>query len=540
MIELFTARSGASSVKVDGVAMHSPYDPTREAVRFVRETLGTELPSTVIVLGECAGHVTAAVTHLLPGARVIAAVYSEEIARAAPLRGALSWHPGNPLTFADFLRVHLGELQIEGLRVVEWPPAARAFPTVARAAHQALRQVVQELNGSFVTTVAAGRIWLRNSLVNFLQVAPVVSGRLCAPERPVVIAAPGPSLEEAGPVLAEVRQQFELWALPSSCPFLLDSGLLPDLVVMTDPGFYSMHHLHFAAPRCPLAMPLSASRGAWSLPASKAHHGTPVFLLEQPVLFEKALLGAAGVAAPIIPPHGTVAATAIDLALASTNAPVIVAGLDMCARDLLSHARPNAFDRLLHLQASRLQPHASLTFHRAAALGSTSDARASGLRLTPALRTYAGWFDAGLGGAAGRIHRLLPSAVPLGSMSPLDAPGLRQLLRGLKATRRGNGLSTIPNFPSGDERRQIAARLLRSWTAEIIAARESLSGPGIAADLGLFPQALALAHFIAPRSLADALKKSRLGQGTDARKAAGEMLTECISFLDVLGEKTVG
>ena len=81
-------------------------------------------------------------------------------------------------------------------------------------------------------------------------------------------------------------------------------------------------------------MPLSAARGAWALPTSgrglrdEGNRGAPVFFLGQPVVFEKALLDAAGVSAPVIPPHGTVAATAIELALASTSGPVIVAGLD--------------------------------------------------------------------------------------------------------------------------------------------------------------------------------------------------------------------
>ena len=539
MIEFFTARSGAPSMKVDGVAMHSPYDPTREADRFVQQTIGPDLPSTVVVLGDCSGHVTEAVARLRPEALLIAAVYSEEIARAAPLRGAVSWHPGVPLTFLEFLRVHLGELQIEGLRVVEWPPAARAFPAVSRAANEAVRQVVQELNGSFVTTVAAGRLWLRNSLVNFLHLRPVLAGRLCPPGRPVVIAAPGPSLEEAGPLLSETRPCFELWALPSSCPFLMDSRLLPDLVVMTDPGFYSMHHLNFAAPPCPLAMPLSASRGAWSLPSEAEHAGSPVFLLEQPVPFERALLGAAGVAAPLIPPHGTVAATAIDLALASTSGPVIVAGLDMAARDLLSHARPNAFDRLLDLQASRLRPHASLSFHRAAELAS-APAGASGLRVTPALRTYAGWFDAGLAAARGRIHRLLPSAIAITSMSPLDAPGFRKLMSGMSATERSRGLTAHANFPSGDERRRIVFRLLKSWTDELAAARNSFTDANADQDLGGFPEALAFAHFIAPRGLVDTMKKARRGQRRAARSAAGEMLTECTKFLETLKGRIFG
>jgi len=540
MIEFFTSKSGAPSMKVDGVAMHSPYDPAREATRFIKETLGTDLPSTVIVLGECLGHVTESVARLRPSARIMAAVYSDEVVRTAPLSGALVWHPGSPLTFADFLRVNLGELQLEGLRVVEWPPAARAFPAVSRAVNEALRQVIQELNGSFVTTVAAGRIWLRNSLANFLHVEPVLTGRLCAHGRPIVIAAPGPSLEEARQVLSELRPHYDLWALPSSCPCLLDSGLLPDLVVMTDPGFYSMHHLHFAAPPCPLAMPLSASRGAWSLPTGRAHPGSSVFLLEQPVLFEKALLEAAGIAAPVIAPHGTVAATAIDLALASTSAPVIIAGLDMGARDLLSHARPNAFDRLLHLEASRLRPHVSLTFHRAVTLGSTRAAAASGLRVTPALRTYAGWFDEGLAAAAGRIHRLLPSSVPLGSMPPLDAPGLRRLLHGQKAAQPGTALNTNWDYPREDERRRIASRLLKSWTAEMGAARDSLTSHSSDAALAPFPRTLAFAQFIAPRRLVEMMKKARLGQETDARSTALEMIAECISFLVHLEEHAIG
>jgi hypothetical protein len=288
-------------------------------------------------------------------------------------------------------------------------------------------------------------------------------------------------------------------------------------------------------------MPLSAARGTWSLPAAMAPHGAPVFLLEQPVLFEKALLEAAAVSAPLIPPHGTVAATAIQLALASTSAPVIVAGLDLGDRDLLTHARPNAFDTLLQLQASRLCPHASLTYHRAAGLGSAVDPRAPGLRITPALRTYAGWLDSGAGAGSARVHRLLPSAVAISSMSSLDARGLHSLLGGVASAAAGCSLSPNAQFPAGDERRRIASRLCRSWTAEIAAARQSLTRPGASgADLSGFPRALTLAHFIAPRRLVDALKKSRTGHGPAAAAAAGEMFTECLSFFDALGEKAIG
>jgi hypothetical protein len=535
MVELFTARSGAPSLRVNGVALHSPYDPRREASRFVQETIGSERPSAVIVLGESIGHVVEAVARLRPGALLLAAVYSAEIAAASTLRGLPSWHPGCPVAFDEFLRDHLAELQIEGLRVIEWPPSARAFPAVSRLANDAVRQVIQEMNGSFVTTVAAGRLWLRNCLANFIHVSGVVSGPLCPPGSAVLVAAPGPSLERAMPVLEELRRGLKIWALPSSCPALLDSGIEPDLVVLTDPGFYAMHHLQFAAPRCPLAMPLSAARGSWELPSRP-----PVVLLEQPFLAEKALLEAAGITAPVVPPHGTVAATAIELALASTRGPVIVAGLDLASVDLRSHARPNAFDRLLRLQASRLEPHESLSFHRAAAQGSVADGKSVGLRTTPALRTYAGWMGAGFNRETGRLHRFLPSAIDVPAMSPLDPAGLRALLSGLPQAPDTVPLEPAPGYPAESRRRQIAAEVLASWSAETEGARAALASARSGWEPGRFPRAVDLAYLVAPRRLVDALRKRRMGDTDAARAAAAETLDECGRFLGELAGRLNG
>ncbi len=537
MVELFTARSGAPSLKVNGVALNSPYDPQREAERFVQETIGSERPSLVIVLGECVGHVVDALARHCPGVLLIAAVYSAEIAAAAELRGVSCWHPGSGLAFDEFLRSHLEELQIEGLRVVEWPPSARAFPQVSRSANEAVRQVIQELNGSFVTTVAAGRLWMRNCVANFVHVPKVLSGPLCPAGRPVLIAAPGPSLEEALPLLAGIRPRVELWALPSSCPALQEAGLEPDLIVMTDPGFYAMYHLYAAAPRCAVAMPLSAARGCWDLPTRP-----PVVLLEQPFLAERALLEAAGVTAPRVAPHGTVAATAIDLALASTPGPVILAGLDMAARDVLSHARPNEFDRLLQLQSGRFQPHTSLSFSRAAAFGSAAEPGTS-LRQTPALRTYAGWLGTGLDRQTGRrLYRLLPSAVPIPAMTPLDAAAIHSLLSSLPSEPGRSALTGPGSYPTEPKRRRIASTVLAAWSKEVAAARAAMAAEngGSGTLPGRFPRAAELAYPIAPRRLMESLKENRLGNTEASRKAAVEALEETRRFLDSLAGKILG
>jgi hypothetical protein len=520
MVEAFTARSGAPSLRIDGVAVHSPYDPVREAARFASEALGAEPPSAVIVLGEALGHVGAAVAALFPAARVLCVRYSPQAARIAIPPVGPAWDPSSPAPLSEFLRGSLGELDVEGLRVIEWQPCARLFPVVSLQANDAVRQVVHELTGSFTTTVGAGRRWVRNGICNLIAIEAPLSGRLCAPARPVVVCAPGPSLESCVEPLRSVRPLVDLWALPSSIPCLAEAGLAPDLVVLTDPGYYAVHHMQFDPVPCPVAMPISAARGTWRL---KGH-----YLLAQPDAFERELLAAAGLRPPVIPPHGTVAATALDLALASTTGPVIAAGLDLCFRDLLSHARPNAFDRLLLAQSGRLRPHESLLHARAASQNAVAaPGRGGGARVSSALRTYAGWFD---GMAAGdRAHRLLPSTVALRGMRNLAIEGLAPLAREAVPGPGGPRLSPVRGYPGREERIGIAQRLMRGWREAIRDTGGALSAsePAQAPSTGL-----ELSYLISPRLLVDARRKARIGDPDGARTAWSEMVDDCVAFLD--------
>jgi hypothetical protein len=512
-IEPFTARSGAPSLRIGGRALHSPYDPHLEASRFVAEQLGAEPPSSVVVLGEGLGHVSAAIRELYPDARVHPVFYSERILRMAGADRATSWSPGSGHSLGAYFRRRLGELAIEGLRVVEWPASAQAFPEISRAAAEALRRVVQELNGSFATACAMGRLWFRNSVANFLgidAICPALPGR---GRQPVLIAAPGPSLERSAALIAEYRAAIQLWALPSSCPFLADAGLMPDLVVLSDPGHYAMHHILHSRVRAPVAMPLSAARGTWS----RGEVPPAPFLVSQPVFYERALLSAAGLRSPEIAPHGTVAATAIDLALA------------LCMRDISSHARPNAFDDILQLMSARATPHASLWFERAAAQHAERVAGASGARTSLSLRTYAGWFDEAL--PSGRVFRLLPSAVPLSGMRDLDADGLRRLLAGTGAAPAVAWRPTPLRLPSLAARRHELARLVAGWRSVLAMARPEDAWADQPVDPGAAPTALSMAFMLEPRGLTEALRQRRLGHRGEAEDAARKAFESSGDFL---------
>ena len=535
MIEVFTSRSGSPSIKVLGISLHSPYDPAREAQRFAAGALGPEQPSTVVILGEALEYASRWVRENHPGARVLRVFYSTEVFdlcrelfKAPAVPGATNdlWHPGLGVAIKDFFRLRIGELDLEGLRVLEWPPSAQAFPEVSRAANEALQQCVREANGSLVTTMSLGRLWLRNIVSNFLCLDELLEGAPCSPERPVVIAASGPSLESAAAVLEEVRTFVDLWALPSCAPFLAHVGLKPDMFVMTDPGYYAMSHFHQAVPGCPVAMPLSAARGAW-------HLRWGAFLLGQPGQLEDVFLQALGLQAPKVPPHGTVAATALDLARAFTRGPIIMAGLDMCNDDLISHARPNMFERFYLLRNTRTAPYDSLWFRRSAEMNAGRIPGTRRARAPLSLRTYAGW----LGGNTGRpAYRLLPSEVSLTGLISLDPRTLKDLVSERPARPAGPLLKVSAGAFSTTSRAAFAKQTLTGWRTRLssaVRAAKGAQGLDALADPGVYP----LVSQLSLRQLVEARRKRRLGDSAGAGRCAVELLEDCVQFLSSLEER---
>jgi hypothetical protein len=137
-----------------------------------------------------------------------------------------------------------------------------------------------------------------------------------------------------------------------------------------------------------------------------------------------------------LPPSGTVAATALDFALRYSRGPVLFSGLDLASRDILSHARPHAFDAYHSQGISRLDPGYSRTFGRECA---SQASRSGRYRLSPQFLTYYHYFSRILE-RQDRVYRLRSDAP--------EVPGLRDArlaeICGGYASRMGASSSTKP------------------------------------------------------------------------------------------------
>jgi hypothetical protein len=550
MLEIRTARSGEQTARVEGTYIHSPYDPVKEARRFIRQSLRAQYPSLIILLGAGLGYLYAELRRALPSARIVLVFYHEALPGAFrhPLPPGSYWHPGAGQSLLGFLRCQVHELEAEGLLTLEWPPSARIFARRSMKANQAIHQLIREIRGTLVTTSALGRLWLKNSLFNFIgidEVFPAAWGR--SGRAPVVIAASGPTLQEGIDFLALHRRKIELWALPSSLLFLLSRGLRPDTVILTDPGYYAFSHLQCAkAQQIHLTMPLTAARGSWRIDAR-------VSLLNQDTPFERLLLERAGYPAPAVPAQGTVSATALLLALRLRSAPVIFVGLDFCYRDIFSHARPNNFENWLMPGSGRLEPF----HHRLFALAAErAPKKAEGGRGNLALETYAGWFaeagacgigktEAGgptVAGQENRIFRLHPSDIEIPGIEGIDEQEAGRLIGSYKgqAAPPAGAQRALPSYPSRLQRSRIVLDLLGRWIERTDRIRSAVAASGSMEALMGDYDSLSMIYLCNAAQLTETRRILRLrGPEAGAGKASA-VLNSHLSFLRDLRKTLAG
>lgn len=407
MVQLTRARNGSLSAESGGRLLYTRYDPQAEADRYVARILGRQISGTVIVLGAGLGYLTEAVRRNRPNVHVIAVYFSRLLFDNRITAADREWCAEDSRhSLVQFLERELPDEDLDGIVILEWAPLLRAFGSLAAESAVSLRDFLDRRAATLATERVFGSRWIRNSVANAVSVQPAVLTRRAG--HTVIIAAAGPSLQQAMERFADRDADTALWALPSSLPILLNAGYRPDLVVATDAGHYAAAHLHplSGSVAVPVAAPLSAA-------AAPAMRRQKVLLLDQGSWYERGLLQALQLPAVQLPPHGTVAGTALYLASAVGAEKVIYAGLDLCVHDVRSHPRGHSFDRLLLPGQRRLRPYYHDLYERNC-LGGQQLPGHPYLRTSRALRTYAAWFRGAMLAGTPPVARLHPSPVDLG------------------------------------------------------------------------------------------------------------------------------
>ncbi|MDC7227495.1 MAG: DUF115 domain-containing protein [Spirochaetales bacterium] len=378
MIETLNSKDGALTAKINNIFVHSSYSPKKEALNYARKMRFAESRS-IILLEPCLNYLAEIIKRENPQTKIISIYFEEFFFNNDTDKSDHKYlYNKDNSKLQQFLSHTVTELDIESLKIIDWPPAEKIFG-ISSELRNIIGQHIREMYGNITTVSGFGKIIFRNYFHNFSSIEHFF--KISMQNSTVFIAGSGPSLKNEIDFLKNNRNRLFLIALPSSVSFLQHNLIKPDLIVTTDPGYYAKQHL-YSSESIPVAAPLTAA-----LPISIQNTGIIEF--KQNYFLETFLSNNQNTV--IIPQHGTVAGSAIYIALQISSGPILISGFDFSYHDLLSHNRPHSFDSIIDSQADRYKPLNSLYFYRNII---DSERISNFTRTNKALKTYSGWFAA--------------------------------------------------------------------------------------------------------------------------------------------------
>lgn len=357
------AKNGAITASENSLAIHSSYNPQREAEKTA-ETNATSQKEIFIFAGIGLGY--------LPQA----------FAKNFPQKTFIILEPDARYFFAAMACLDFSEIfKIENLLLLIGASAeqaaalvenaggfenAQVFLTNAQVFHAqkyfenffALEnQNTQKAQANTNTLERFGTLWLKNSARNLQEMqrlcgVNIFFGEAKSTEKnssiPSVILAAGPTLQNVLPHLAQIKERAILIALDTSLRAILRVGIEPDFIVITDPQFWAAQHLAgLSPPSSILILESAVYPSAFRFDCRKKILISSLFPLGK---FIESHLGKKGELAS----GGSVATTAWEFARAIGSEKIFFAGLDLGFPQKKTHIKGSTFEEAVHTFSNRI------------------------------------------------------------------------------------------------------------------------------------------------------------------------------------------
>jgi hypothetical protein len=420
-----TGRGGRPTAAVDGLLLHSAYDPIREA----RSLLAGEFPSppaACVFLGYGLGYLPREFVSLWPDADCIVVEPDLSLFEAglalAPLgplgeSGRVSWVlgagiEGSVSALQDLLET-LGPRAAKALRL---GGLAGRYEGFFREAERAIERYNGKSSINRNTLKRFGRLWVRNLARNFREIGahPGIAGAEgLLGGFPALVVAAGPSLDAALPSLPALAERMAVVCVDTALGQVRRAGVDPDFVVVVDPQYWNTRHLdRLATARGYLVTESAAHPSVFRLPCAGKLLAASLFPLG--ARLEGEGLGKLGAG-------GSVATSAWDLVRFLGASPVAILGMDLGFPGNATHARGSFFEERAILRGERRSPAEKamfLSLHDAAPYPVPSNE--GGAVLTDKrMILYAWWFESRMRRYPGTpTFNLSPGGVRIRGMPP--------------------------------------------------------------------------------------------------------------------------
>lgn len=336
-LEFLTTGRGDQTLKVNGIPVHSLYNPVAEAERYVSSI---ELPfaaKAIIVTFPCLSYMAPFLRKRFPQCKILAVQFSKDFSKYDSLWDKVFFADEENLSERIFN--FLGDEILMSTLFLSWNPSQKVFACEYQKVWEELKKAVLKSRNILNTKSHFSKKWFTNT-VRFALLTKTFANYKHG-SCPIVVAASGPSLESSIPFLKKNRKNYFLIALSSSLSVLCHHKLIPDLCLSTDAGFWAKKHLERSLtefPQIALAMPAEAACPGAILESSI------IVPLEYDDGFEKAFYTSLGIKRHKAFANGTVSGTAALFALGLTSGPVFFTGLDLASSSGFQHTQPNELE----------------------------------------------------------------------------------------------------------------------------------------------------------------------------------------------------
>ena len=399
----FTAKNGSQSCRFGSILLHSSYNPEHEAELFVLSLQCTFTPSWIIITEPGLSYIAPFLRKRFPYSHLCAVRYDTLFSFSSSLwdKTLLISPSLSAENIADLFYSEFGEETLCSSFFASWKPSSKIWHDTDNAVWIGIDSSVKKSRDVLFTRSYFSSRWILNS-VQFCRyvshTAFVSSG-----SSPVVICASGPSLETALPILSKLRSSYFLIAVSSAVQVLLYHGIIPDMCISTDGGYWARFHLRPLSSCCTEIPVALTPESACDISLLSSHTVIPLSYNDGAL---SSLALSCGFKMMHAERNGTVSGTAAEFALSITTGSVFFCGLDLSPCPAHQHARPNILDTVSSSSDNRLH---------------TCESRITSSRFSSgSLDTYRNWFISFSKRYNGRFFRLsdnYPYTFHLGSVS---------------------------------------------------------------------------------------------------------------------------
>lgn len=445
------AKNGSKTCRINGLTMHSSYNPELEAERFANSINIDFNPSKIFIIEPGISYCAEPLKKRFPGIEIFAVRFVDDFSTYDKFfSGVFHFRKENPIDFEEKVYDALGESELCSALFLEWQPSVKIFSSEMKAFSRSVKKIIEKSKTSFLTESYFSKRWFKNSIIFNIRLKKTC--RIKSGNEPIVMCASGPSLEGALPFLSKNRERFFLIAASSAISVLLKNGIVPDLALSTDGGFWAKNHLEYdrrydfpVAITNEAAFPKKLTETSKILPLLY-DDGYASFLTKK--IFEKLNL-------PFISAkrNGTVSGTMLFLSLSLTSGKIFACGLDLESAPGNQHAMPNRNEENSAKNENRI--HSRESRRSAERFGSNS------------LEIYRNWFSSVSKNFCERFLRLSDNYKyrhSLGKIKDVDFSYFERYLESLR-TKTGR-IKIIENPMIDDEKKSVTKKIIRDFISD--------------------------------------------------------------------------